>query len=163
MATVDLERIEYADEFSETISSRKPLTLEDVVQAANIMKSPSWIGILFSLRDSIVRWFGIKTKEDYRPSSGNRSSVAMFPILQQNADRIVAGDDDRHLNFRVIIRLQEQSNGIYRLSFRTLVQFNNMIGRIYFLPVKPLHRIIVPVMLKRLQAVIISGKYQTLR
>lgn len=158
MAAAELERIEYVDEFSESVSTRKSLSLEDVIRAANVMKPPSWIGILFSIRDSIVRWFGIKTRDHYQPSD-DRSSVAIFPILQQTEHQIVAGDDDRHLNFRVIIRLSDQGGGIYRVSFRTLVQFNNLIGKIYFLPVKPIHKVIVPAMLKRLAAVIASGKY----
>jgi len=52
------------------------------------------------------------------------------------------GEEDRHLVFRTSVLV----TGIFDASFvhvTTIVRFNNIWGRFYFLPVKPFHRLIV--------------------
>jgi hypothetical protein len=54
------------------------------------------------------------------------------------------------LNFRVSLFLKQQAPGTnYKeLTVSTAVEFNNWFGRLYFLPVPPFHKLIVPAMLK---------------
>jgi hypothetical protein len=56
------------------------------------------------------------------------------------------GEDDKHLNFRASI-LHDKAEGTIYLT--TLVHFNNVWGRLYFLPVKPFHKIIMKTLLTR--------------
>jgi hypothetical protein len=53
-----------------------------------------------------------------------------------------------HLDFRISIQCTGIDAGS-QLRVITVVKFNNLLGRVYFLPVKPIHRIIVPAMMDR--------------
>jgi hypothetical protein len=157
MTSVNLDRIEYWDEFCEDFSSGRDLSMNDVLQASTRVSSPAWLTFLFWLRDSVVQWFGLKTAREIKRSS---DKFGIFTVLEKKEDEIVAGEDDRHLNFRVIFRLTKTTEHLHRLSFKTLVQFNNRLGRIYFIPVKPVHKIIVPLLLRRLVREVLSDPAQ---
>ena len=148
MAAIHLSRIEFSDEYFESIRSARPVTMEDILVASTTFVFPWWITFLMTTRDWIVGWFGLKTSKQIKAT--NRYSFGLFPILARSGDEVIAGEDDRHLNFRVVIRLIEDASGVQRVAFRTLVQFNNTLGRIYFIPVKPIHKVIVPALLRRL-------------
>jgi hypothetical protein len=148
MTAVHLKKIEYSDEFARNISAGKKFTMDDVITASNDLAFPGWVRFLFRLRDAIVGWFGVKTMNEHVPSAND--SFGLFPVLQRTDNEIIAGADDKHLNFRVVIRLVSTEGQLHRLSLLTLVQFNNIYGKIYFVPVKPFHKIIVPILLKRL-------------
>jgi len=63
-------------------------------------------------------------------------------------NELLLGADDRHLDFRISIQCTGIDGGS-ELRVVTVVKFTNSLGRIYFLPVKPIHRIIVPAMMGR--------------
>ncbi|HJV20387.1 MAG TPA: DUF2867 domain-containing protein, partial [Sediminibacterium sp.] len=60
------------------------------------------------------------------------------------------GEDDKHLNFRVSLLINRQSDYCEnkKIIISTTVKFNNWFGRLYFLLVRPFHKLIVPIMLK---------------
>jgi hypothetical protein len=157
MADLELARIEYADEYIAQLNSSFEITMDDIIEASNRMEFPFWISALFWMRDAIMRCLHIKTRSD-SPVAGTGTTFGLFPILSRIPGEIIAGVDDRHLNFRVVVRLAKIENGLQQVSFRTQVQFNNVFGRIYFIPVKPLHKIIVPAMLKKFSKRVCSNK-----
>lgn len=57
------------------------------------------------------------------------------------------GEDDQHLDYRVSVRL-EREQGKCWVVVSTVVKFNNGLGRAYFVPVRPVHKIIVPAMMR---------------
>ena len=65
---------------------------------------------------------------------------------------MILGEDDKHLNFRVSLfidhRNDEEANK--KLIISTTIKFNNWFGRLYFLPVRPFHKLIVVAMLKKI-------------
>jgi hypothetical protein len=158
MIALDLQNVEYSDEYSTRLQTQRDITMSEIVAAANQMEFPFWIRALFWIRDSVMQWFQIKTRSDLPADETRTSTLGLFPILRGTPEEIIAGVDDRHLNFRVVVTLSKKEDGFQRLSFRTLVQFNNTLGRIYFLPVKPLHRIIVPFMLKKFSEKVLGGE-----
>jgi hypothetical protein len=145
---IQLPQVHYEDVFHITVQ-RNRLTFDDIREAFENVKSPWWLDALFTVRDFIVKWFGIRTRDDHKPSD---ETLGLFPILAKTDSEVTLGEDDRHLNFRVLLKVVCVSNGLYDVSFKTLVQFNNNFGRLYFLPVKPLHKIIVPDILRRVVA-----------
>jgi hypothetical protein len=147
MTSVYLDRIEYSDEFSEEVLTSRELSMADVLQASTRLRFPAWIGGLFLVRDFVVKWFGLKTAKDLGRS---QNKLGLFTVLAKTDNEIIAGEDDRHLNFRVVLSLAKTDDKIHCISFRTLVQFNNLLGKIYFIPVKPIHKIIVPLLLRSL-------------
>lgn len=121
----------------------------DAVARAFVKTSPGWIGASMRLRDSIVGVFGLKRGIDAPPAvaEGKRMEpgdfVGFFHVLERNDHEILAGEDDRHLDFRVSFLYEGGS-----LVVTTVVKFHNAFGRAYFVPVAPFHRRIVPAMLR---------------
>lgn len=105
---------------------------------------PAWIGRLMALRNRIVSLFGLKTVEH---ASG--TSAGGFPIVSTTPDRTVLGFDDSHLDFRIVVDLEEKpelpivhDRRIVKVT--TIVRRKTLFGRIYLLVVGPFHRRIVP-------------------
>ena len=71
-------------------------------------------------------------------------------MFSKTENEVVLGEDDKHLNFRVSLFLKQQTQEPSKkdLTVSTTVHYNNWFGRLYFLPVRPFHKLIVPVMLK---------------
>jgi hypothetical protein len=71
-------------------------------------------------------------------------------VFFKTENEVILGEDYKHLNFRVSLFLEQQINKTNEngLTISTTVQFNNCFVRLYFLPVQPFHKRIVPAMLK---------------
>ena len=113
--------------------------------------SPRWVAALMALRNTIVRPLGLiatqSALEHAAAVKGSGARVGIFPVLAEAADEVVLGLDDRHLDFRLSVRVLD--NGFERLGVvTTLVRFHGVLGRAYFVPVRPAHRLIVPAMLR---------------
>jgi Protein of unknown function (DUF2867) len=89
---------------------------------------PGWARALLSLRNTLVRPFGLKTGEADRP---------IFPTRHETADELILGTDDRHLDFR--IGLIRHDGRIY---MSTWVHPHNRWGRAYLRLVMPFHILI---------------------
>ena len=77
-----------------------------------------------------------------QPRPGQR--LGIFTLQSLDDDAIVLEDDDRHL--RVQLALQWQGDV---LEVATVVHTHNAFGRVYMLPVAPVHRLIVPHLLRK--------------
>jgi len=76
------------------------------------------------------------------PAAGQR--LGIFTLQSMDDDAIVLEDNDRHL--RVQLALQWQGDV---LEVATVVHTHKAFGRVYMLPVAPVHRLIVPHLLKK--------------
>lgn len=76
--------------------------------------------------------------------------IGLFKVFDKTTNELILGEDDKHLNFRVslLIDSQNESKTDKKLIISTTVKFNSWFGRLYFLPVRPFHKLIVPSMLK---------------
>jgi hypothetical protein len=131
------DKIDYCDTYRIVKSSND--TAEEI--AAKMFKPSKWVNVLMGIRDSVAGIFGLKTsKEIIEGQSSN------FPVIEQHENEIVMGENDKHLNFKVSVLVDRENSYIY---LTTIVRFNNFFGRLYCLPVKPFHKIIVKSSLKR--------------
>lgn len=110
---------------------------------------PGWFDGLMALRNRGMRLLGMKHLGSLRavqdvedPQPGQR--LGIFTLQSLDDDAIVLEDDDRHL--RVQLALQWQGDV---LEVATVVHTHNAFGRVYMLPVAPVHRLIVPHLLKK--------------
>ena len=110
---------------------------------------PGWFDGLMSLRNHGMRLLGMKHLGSLRavhdtddPAAGQR--LGIFTLQSLDDDAIVLEDDDRHL--RVQLALQWQGDV---LEVVTVVHTHNAFGRLYMLPVAPVHRLIVPHLLQK--------------
>ncbi|GAW41691.1 hypothetical protein SH203_02100 [Brevundimonas sp. SH203] len=101
-----------------------------------VANAPRWIGQLMGLRNAVVRLVGLTSAE-----------IGDFPVLSERADEMVIGFDDRHLDFRLMLRVDPQASGLNRVSIATLIERHNLLGRAYLAAITPFHKRIVARML----------------
>jgi hypothetical protein len=113
-------------------------------------KTPSWVNMLMAVRNKIVSALGLKNlghlgdlepgKEASDYKVGDR--VGIFTLLSVNENEIILADNDKHLDVKVSVYID--GDGGNQVSISTVVHVHNMIGKVYLLFVKPLHKLIVP-------------------
>lgn len=144
-ARVELARFPDVDAFARAFLSQKP---------------PAWIRAAMKTRDAVVgTLLGLKTMPPgvdlmgsgalsgpLDPKVGARFGI--FKFYERTASEILVGEDDRHLDFRVSL-LHERSGDDALVTMSTVVRFENALGRAYFFPVRPVHGLVVPAMLRR--------------
>jgi hypothetical protein len=115
-----------------------------------IFRMPRWVTGLMRIRNGVVKIFGLRAGKNesvkeaaYYPVG---SKAGYFTVTERNGNEIVMGENDRHLYFRTSVLVDGKQSFIH---LTTIVRFHNVWGRIYFLPVKPFHRLIVKSLLKR--------------
>ncbi len=146
-----LPRVDYGDAFQVRLDV-VPAPSIDAVALCLLETAPDWVVTLLRVRNAVVRPFGLKTdtptpqQAQGELSPGDR--VGIFRVFARYDDEVLLGEDDRHLDFRVSIRVRRDPSGCVAV-MTTVVCFNNWFGRAYFLPVAPFHRVIVPAMMKR--------------
>ncbi len=150
-----LPRIDYADTFRVQIPAT--CTTASTVAQALFSTVPTWVKILLRLRNALVAPLGLKTGPVFGTARPERaitrdiqpgSRIGIFPVLACTPEEILMGEDDKHLNFRVSVLLDREGDANWAV-VSTVVCFNNWLGRLYFVPVRPVHRVIVPATLKR--------------
>src|SRR4051794_28223290 len=90
---------QFADAFSITTETTD-LTARDAATRM-LSHSPPWVDALMQLRDLIVAPFGLKTAHSARHA--NVDKVGFFPVLSETPQRLIAGFNDNHLDFRVVV------------------------------------------------------------
>lgn len=161
------QQFHYIDAYSALIKNMSnAITIEDVGKAF-FSSGPKWIEALFNLRNKIVGLFGLKTGkssksrqqmiEEFNCEPGTR--LGLFKVFSKSTNELILGEDDKHLDFKVSLLLDKKVSGENILVLSTVVIFHNWFGRLYFLPVKPFHRLIVPAMLKGVVQQLTTGKY----
>ncbi|MBE9169173.1 DUF2867 domain-containing protein [Pleurocapsales cyanobacterium LEGE 06147] len=151
LAMRSLPHIDFADAFKSQLPGNQPQNIDSVTRAI-FLKMPEWITGLLELRNIIVRPLGLKTTIDPNPPSDRDKlkpgvTVGVFEVLDRRLDEIMLGEDDKHLDYRVSVQLERQGKACWVI-VSTVVQFNNWLGRAYFVPVKPVHKIIIPAMMR---------------
>jgi len=151
LAICSLPRIDFADAFRCELPENQLQNIDSVTRAI-FLTIPQWITALLELRNIIVRPFGLKTSIDVEPSNVQDelkpgTAVGVFEVLNRRLDEIMLGEDDQHLNYRVSVQLEREEEKCWVI-ISTVVTFNNWLGRAYFVPVKPVHKIIVPAMIR---------------
>ncbi|MDP3077996.1 DUF2867 domain-containing protein [Bradyrhizobium sp.] len=124
----------------------------DARQATERMvgRAPRWIDALVTLRNILVGPFGLKTS-GAGAATPPRDMIGMFPVISQTPDRLVAGFNDSHLDFRVVVDVATHGAG-QQVTATTLVKTHNRLGRTYLAIILPFHRLVVRSMLAQVAA-----------
>jgi hypothetical protein len=112
-------------------------------------RSPRWIEALMGLRNFLVAPFGLKTPHPNGKISAD--TIGIFPVLSDTPNRLVAGFNDSHLDFRVVVDVAPSGQG-QRVTATTLVLTHNLLGRAYLAIIMPFHRLVVRAMLRQVAA-----------
>jgi hypothetical protein len=133
---------QFADAFRIEIGDREL----DARRAAERMmaRQPRWAAMLLSLRNLLVAPLGLKTSGSAAPSE----MIGIFPVVSETPERLIAGFDDRHLDFRVVVDVTPPGS-VRQVTATTLVKTHNWLGRTYLAIIKPFHRLLVPALLRQ--------------
>ena len=110
---------------------------------------PRWIDLLLNLRNVLVAPFGLKAGRPNETAASDR--IGIFPVVSQTPDRLVAGLNDKHLDFRVVIDVASSGHR-RRVTATTLVLTHNLLGRSYLAIILPFHRLVVRSLLRQVAA-----------
>ena len=151
-------KFDYSDSFKGTFLDKENKIDSLALGKAFFSSVPKWGEKLFVFRNKIVAVFGLKTSEkpnnraeilnNFKGEVGEQ--VGLFKVFHKSDNEIVLGENDKHLDFRVSLLFSEKDEQTKNLFVSTTVVFHNWLGRLYFLPVKPFHKLIVPKMLKNI-------------
>jgi hypothetical protein len=120
----------------------------DARRAAERMfaRGPHWVEALIRLRNLVVTPFGLKKSGAGEPASGGM--IGIFPVIHETPDRLIAGFNDHHLDFRVVVDVASKDRG-QEITSTTLVLTHNWLGRTYLATIMPFHRLIARTMLQQ--------------
>ena len=147
----------FHDSWSITSNAVGLSALEQFMLAAK--RTPRWIEICMQARNLAGRLVGLKNLgtlsaiESGKPASAYQPGdrVGIFTVFENTFDEALIGDRDKHLN--VVLSIHRK-DGIEAhstvITVTTVVHVKNALGRLYMLPVKPMHRLIAPAVLSSL-------------
>jgi hypothetical protein len=133
---------QFVDAYSIALNDSAP----DARDAAERMlgRSPRWIAALLAVRNCLVAPFGLKTGTP--TGAGAPERIGSFPVVSETPNRVVAGFNDKHLDFRLVVDVVVEGGG-RRVTATTLVLTHNLLGRTYLAVILPFHRLVVRSML----------------
>lgn len=99
---------------------------------------PCWVMRIMEVRNAVVKAMGIPV---------NRSFEDL--IIEQNDTELVLGSCEKHLSFYVSLFCSPIQGGKQTVSLMTLVKYNNLFGRLYFIFIWVFHKLIVGTLFRR--------------
>ncbi|UTX49816.1 DUF2867 domain-containing protein [Chryseobacterium sp. MA9] len=150
---------DYIDSFEGELShGSRNIDISEIGKAF-FTSGPKWGKKMFAFRNKVVGLLGLKTgsetekprlEKDFKCEVGERMGI--FKVFDKTDNEIIIGEDDKHLDFRVSLLFDKNKEHLDEksLTISTTVKFHNWLGVLYFLPVRPFHKLIVPVMLKNM-------------
>ena len=145
---LDQRRVETAD-FKDAY--RAPLTQPDQgmveVFAAVFGHSPLVVKLVLIARNAVARFCGLEVPtvaQIMRPvirgpySVGDR--IGPWPIFAINDSEIIAGRDNRHMDFRLSV-LKQGEEGAASITVSTICNAHNLAGTLYLFCIVPFHRV----------------------
>lgn len=108
--------------------------------------SALWVRSLLKLRNVLVAPFGLKSSGAHEKTK--LDLIGIFPVVSETPERLVAGFNDHHLDFRVVIDVAPSGTG-QQVTATTLVLTHNLLGRTYLALIMPFHRLVVRTMLRQ--------------
>lgn len=109
------------------------------IAAEIITDFPTWAQGLLHIRRILVTPFGLSHEG---PQAADK--VGPFPVESETDEELIAGFNDKHLDFRVSVTAKEG-----RVSLATWVHVHNAGGRLYLTAILPFHVLIARDALRR--------------
>lgn len=124
-----------------------------------VSRTPAWVDAMMAARNRAVALVGLKNLghlgavDRAKPAESYRvgDRVGIFSLQHLSDDEVILGDADKHLEVRVSVCRRRGEAGP-AVAVSTVVHIHNRLGRVYMLAVVPVHKRIVPAMLRRWSA-----------
>lgn len=135
----------YHDTFMCITDEQKNISTDDIM-VAFWTTMPKWLNILFKIRDTLVKPFGLVTGENgdsklLGQAIRNGGDYKLMSVVGKTENETVISLNDKHLiaYFSVYMEKEEKR----KIYLTTLVRFHNKLGFIYFYAIRPFHAIVV--------------------
>lgn len=122
---------DYSDIVSKKIHLTKPLS-SNIIFEKMFCDFPKPVVLLMKIRNKLMKPFGLKTGESFRDL-----------ITEKNEEEILICKNNKHLCFWVSIYCSLPADGWQNASVTTIVKFNNVLGKIYFIGIWIFHKLLV--------------------
>lgn len=154
----DFTETHYEDAISIDIPFNPDYTV-DYITKSFFSSFPAWVLRLLKLRNIIVKPFGLGSSEviNFKEITHNKmykegDRAVFFEVIKRTDNELVMKEDDKHLNFRTsILILPSEKPDLTKLYSLTIVKFNNLLGKLYFIPVKHFHKLIIRTLLRNIE------------
>lgn len=132
-----------------------PIPMREFI-AGMLSYQPAWVTFLYRLRALFVRFAGIKSHFVPKPKTLRPDDVSMTPGAPAYFFRVLTAEEDRFWIARVKDSHLDADFGVVREPLGatqsrfyviTLVYYHNRIGRFYFNFIRPVHHLVVKVMI----------------
>lgn len=114
---------------------------------------PAWMNAALITRNRVASLFGLKAPSAQELLHGTRSHdyavgerIGTWPIHTLTETELIAGVDDKHLDFRLSIFIEAESRSVV---VSTVCNVHNTFGKLYLLFVIPFHKWGVQVLIRR--------------
>lgn len=144
----------FHDAWSVTADATDRGALAHFITAAE--RTPAWVDLCMRARNRAGRLVGLKdlgTLSGVMPGKAAMDYVAgdrvgIFTVFENSIDEALIGDRDKHLDVTLSIHRQPAvAPERVIITVTTVVHVKNLLGRLYMLPVTPMHRLIAPTVL----------------
>ncbi len=140
----ELSRAFYHDSYEAPLK-RADLAMHEIYLAI-LGHLPWWARVLIVVRNNIVSLFGLRVepaarvwRTEFKDSYVPGEKIARFKLYSQDQSEIIAGENDKHLDFRVSV-LKVSESGTNKVIVSTVIFAHNFFGKVYLLFVLPFHR-----------------------
>ena len=146
-------KTDYEDTYKIAISNYQDFSI-DYITALFFTSLPTWVKKLLEFRNFIVKFFGLNGGDINKLKDPDKSvfypigsEAVLFTVINRNNNELVIAENDKHLNFRTSLFVENVVGEEYSYLFcSTIVKYHNIMGKLYFLPVKPFHKLIIKTM-----------------
>jgi len=146
----------YFDAYKASVSINKKTALD--IYLDMVKTTPEWVNSLMSLRNKVASMVGLKNLghlgEIEQSKSGENyivgDRVGIFTVHFISDREVILSESDKHLDVKLSVYIigETKQNTI---AISTVVHIHNLLGRLYMLFVTPLHKLVAPAMLKKIE------------
>jgi hypothetical protein len=149
------QKIDYQDCFQASFIDKQSWATPTGTCKAFLLSVRELVQKLLNRRDKMASLFAFKKEKtrkmqeltSFKYETGEQ--LGFLKVFYRNNNEIILGANHRHFDFRISLLLEDaKPSGKRSLNFSTGVIFNNRWGRIYFLFIKPLHKLMARRLIK---------------
>ncbi|WP_325893061.1 DUF2867 domain-containing protein [Grimontia sp. NTOU-MAR1] len=145
----------FADNHSKEIGYQGESAMEIYLRVMN--SAPDWVNALMKIRNEVVSRLGLKhlgNLDDFYPKKqaddyqvGDK--VGIFQMIYKSHSEVIMEDRDKHLDVKLSFFVEPRGDKAL-VTASSVVHIKNTFGKVYMFFVGPVHKIIVPVTLRKL-------------
>jgi hypothetical protein len=133
-------RIDYEDTFQVPIPSGRSLDIQSIIE-----------GFIISMQPWFPRKPGRKKGMDVEIHPGG--NIGGWEVFSKSGSEIIIGLNRKHIDLRLALRIVGEKHP-EKVAATTVARFNNLFGRLYFIPVRYGHQIVLAETVRRLPIVL---------